>query len=324
MAKRFVIFGAGAVGGTIGGRLFEHGHDVVLIARGDHGETCRDRGLRLRTGDGEVTLDVPTVLHPGELTMTDDDVVVLGMKTQDTADALDALAAVAPATTPIVCAQNGVENERLALRRFPDVYGICVMLPATHLEPGVVDVSSTPVSGILDVGRFSIGTDAISDEVAAALSASSFASDSVPDIMRRKYAKLLMNLGNALDAACGPGSRTSPLMARARDEARACFAAAGIDVASDEEDQARRGDLLQVKAIDGKMRGGGSTWQSLARGTGRTEADYFNGEIVLLGRTHGVSTPVNAVLQRLAGRLAHSGAAPGSIPVADVEAEAGL
>ncbi len=324
MATRFVIFGAGAVGGTIGGRLFEHGHDVVLVARGAHGEACRDRGLRLRSAEGDVTLAIPTVLHPDALTLTDDDVVVLGMKTQDTADALEALATVAPASTPIVCAQNGVENERLALRRFPDVYGICVMLPATHLEPGVVDVSSTPVSGILDIGRYPAGTDATSEVIAAALSASSFASDSVADIMRRKYAKLLMNLGNALDAACGPGARTSPLMTKARGEARACFAAAGIDVASEKEDRARRGDLLQVKPIDGQHRGGGSTWQSLARGTGRAEADYLNGEIVFLGRTHGVATPVNAVLQRLAGRLARSGAAPGSIPVADVEAEAGL
>ena len=31
---RYVIYGAGAIGGTIGGRLFQHGHDVALIARG--------------------------------------------------------------------------------------------------------------------------------------------------------------------------------------------------------------------------------------------------------------------------------------------------
>ena len=51
---------------------------------------------------------------------------------------LRALQAGAPAQTPIVCLQNGVENERLALRLFESVYGAVVMLPAAHLDPGVV------------------------------------------------------------------------------------------------------------------------------------------------------------------------------------------
>lgn len=321
MTRRFVVYGAGAIGGTIGGRLFEHGHDVVLVARGAHGEVCRADGLVLRTADAEVTLAVPTVLHPAELTIDPAvDVVVLAMKTQDTADALDALVGVAPATTPIVCAQNGVENERLALRRFANVHGMCVMLPATHLEPGSVDVSSTPVSGILDVGRFPSGVDATTEAVAAALEGSTFSSRAVPDVMRRKYAKLLMNLGNALDAACGPGARRSPIYAAARAEALACFAASGIDVASDDDDRARRGNLLQVKPIGGRTRGGSSMWQSIARGTGRTEVDYLNGEVVLLGRLHGVPTPANEVCVEVAHGLARSGAAAGSVDVADLEA----
>lgn len=326
MSKRFVVYGAGAVGGTIGGRLFEHGHDVVLVARGAHGEALQSGGMLLRTADGEVRLSVPTVLEPSALGPLDpsSDVVVLGMKTQDTASALDALAAVAPADVPIVCAQNGVENERLALRRFSTVIGMCVMLPASHLAPGEVEVSSTPVSGILDVGRYPSGVDETVEAVAAALSASSFSSDAVRDVMRRKYAKLLMNLGNALDAACGAGARRSPLMAMARAEAVACFAAAGIDHASEAEDRARRGDLMTVKPIDGKPRGGGSTWQSLARGTGRTEVDHLNGEIVLLGRLHGVPTPVNALFQEVGNRLAREGAAPGSVDLATLEAAAGV
>ena len=321
MGRRFVVYGAGAIGGTIGGRLFEHGHDVVLIARGAHGEACRADGLTLRTADGEATLAVPTVLHPSELAIDPDaDVVVLAMKTQDTASALEALAAVAPATTPIVCAQNGVENERLALRRFADVHGMCVMLPATHLEPGVVEVSSTPIAGILDVGRYPTGTDETTEAVASTIDASGFSSHAVDDVMRRKYAKLLMNLGNALDAACGPAARRGPLYARARDEAIACFAAAGIDVASPEEDRARRGDLLHVQPIGGRSRGGSSMWQSLARGTGRTEAAYLNGEVVLLGRQLGIPTPVNALFLEVAEELARSGAAPGSVDVVDLEA----
>ena len=75
-----------------------------------------------------------------------------------------------------------------------------------------------------------------------------------------------------------------------------------------------------MRRIDGKRRGGGSTWQSLARGAGSTEADHLNGEIVLQGRLHGVPTPVNAGLQRLARELAAARTPPGSLTAAEVEA----
>ena len=48
---RFVVLGAGAIGGVVGGRLAEHGHDVVLIARGAHYEAIRDNGLRIESPD---------------------------------------------------------------------------------------------------------------------------------------------------------------------------------------------------------------------------------------------------------------------------------
>ena len=48
----------------------------------------------------------------------------------------------------VVCLQNGVENERSALRLFEHVYGAVVMLPAAHLEPGVVQAHGTEATGI--------------------------------------------------------------------------------------------------------------------------------------------------------------------------------
>ncbi|HEY2288497.1 MAG TPA: ketopantoate reductase C-terminal domain-containing protein, partial [Streptosporangiaceae bacterium] len=74
-----------------------------------------------------------------------------------------------------------------------------------------------------------------------------------------------------------------------------------------------RGDQVQIAPANGARRGGGSSWQSLTRGTGSIEADYLNGEIVLLGREHGVPTPVNELLQRLANQFARDRRAPGSI-----------
>jgi 2-dehydropantoate 2-reductase len=89
-------------------------------------------------------------------------------------------------------------------------------------------------------------------------------------------------------------------------------------VVSAEEDRARRGDLLQRPEPTGRLRGGGSSWQSLRRAQGSIESDYLNGEVVLLGRLHGVPTPANELLRVTAGRLAREGAAPASVRAADL------
>jgi 2-dehydropantoate 2-reductase len=110
-------------------------------------------------------------------------------------------------------------------------------------------------------------------------------------------------------------------MRRAREEAALVLQAAGIDFVDRDEDRERRGDLMQIGEIEGRSRGGGSSWQSLQRGTGNIEADYLNGEIVMLGRLHGMPTPVNEVLQRRANEAAASGAVPGTVDPAELTAE---
>jgi 2-dehydropantoate 2-reductase len=311
---RIVVFGAGAVGGVIAGRLFEHGTDVIAIARGAHFEAMRDHGMHLVDPDHKVTLAVPVVADPAAVDWRPDDVVLITTKTQDTTGALDALVAVAGPAVPIVCAQNGVANERMALRRFERVYAICVMLPAEHLEPGVIAASSAPVSGLLDIGRYPGGVDDTANAVAAALSGATFESVPRPDIMRWKYRKLLMNLATSVEALCAPGDDALELARIARREGSAVLRAAGIDVASIEEDRERRGDRLTPRLA----RGGGSTWQSLRRGTGSLETDYLNGEIALLARLHGANCPANALLQTTANDAARRGIAPGSMHAADL------
>jgi 2-dehydropantoate 2-reductase len=311
---RYVIYGAGAIGGVIGGRLFEHGHDVVLIARGAHHDAIAANGLRLESADGVATLPIPVALHPEEAGIQAGDVVFLTMKSQDTAGGLDALARLDQPDLIVVCAQNGVNNERAALRHFSRVYGCCVLCPANHLEPGTVQATSTPISGIFDLGCYPSGVDSVAEQIATDLGGATFVSLARPDIMRWKYRKLITNLGNAVEVCCGDAEGTDPLYQRAHAEADEVLTAAGLDRASRAEDRARRGDLLQWRPIDGRDRAGNSTWQSVTRGTGAVETDYINGEIVLLGRLFGVPTPVNRALQLAANRLAHTGSAPGSIP----------
>ena len=61
---RYIIIGAGAVGGTIGGQLFAAGHEVVLVARGPHYEALREGGLQLATPHDLLTLPFPWSIGP--------------------------------------------------------------------------------------------------------------------------------------------------------------------------------------------------------------------------------------------------------------------
>jgi 2-dehydropantoate 2-reductase len=310
---RFVVMGAGGIGGVLGARLHRAGHETVLVARGVHGDALAASGVRLGSPSGWETVAVPAVHDPVELQPHGgEDVVLLTTKSQQTVAALRALVAAGFADSPIVCVQNGVQNERAALRRFGAVYGCCVMFPTTFLEPGVVQEHSAPVPGLLDVGRYPAGSDLVASRVTAAFGDAGFDCRVLGDVMRWKYRKLVLNLGNAVEAVCGPAARGGTIDDLARQEGEACLAAAGIDAASTAEDEDRRGGLVVQLPVGGRPRPGGSSWQSIARGTGSIETDYLNGEIVMLGRLHGVPTPVNALLQRMAGDLARHGRAPGS------------
>lgn len=315
---RFVIHGAGAVGGVIGGRLFQAGHEVILVARGDHLRTLQRDGLTVRSPDGTVTLPIPAVGSPADARLGDGDVVVLAVKSQHTAGAVADLARVAPPGIAVVCAQNGVTNELVALRAFAEVLAMVVMLPATHLEPGAVDAWCSPVTGLLDVGCYPHGVSGTAEAVAAALRSATFVSQARPDIMRWKYRKLLLNLANAVEAVAAADEATGELVARLVAEGEAVLRTAGLDCASVEADVERRRDLPRMRPIDGRRRQGGSSWQSLARGHDTIETDHLNGEVVLLGRLHGVPTPANELLQRLARGLAADGRPPASLTAAEV------
>jgi len=318
---KFVIYGAGAIGGGIGGCLAQSGADVVLVARGAHLAAMVANGLQLHQPAGAFRVDVPAVGHISEAGLRPGDVVILTVKSQHTAGAIDELAGIGEPDLAVVCAQNGVDNERQALRFFARVYGMCVMMPATHLEPGEVEIKDGPVRGVLDLGRYPAGADDTAESIASALRPAGFAADVHPAIMTRKYRKLLANLGNAIDAAAGRDGRNSFLAGAARREAWTCFDATGIEVGSEDEDKERRTVLDMSPSRPGRA-SGSSSWQSLARGSASIEAGYLNGEIVLLGRQHGIATPVNELLAAVAADLVRRRAAPASMSVAELEAVA--
>lgn len=314
--RPLVVYGVGAIGGVIAAQLRLAGYDVTAVARGDHLSAIRARGLTLVTQAGTDTVELPAAAGAREIDWATGPVVVLAVKSHQTASALDDLSAHAPPETPVFVAQNGVANEAAALRRFANVYGITVMLPAAHLDPGVVIQQSHPVAGILDLGRYPTGHDALAAQVAASLRAARFHSQVRDDVMAWKHRKLIANLGNGVIAAYRPGPDADELIARARTEAEHVLTVAGIAFVTAEQDAQRRGDLLQGKVHDDYF---SSTWQSVARGHTQVETDWFNGEIALQARLHGQEAPVNELIQRVTAEHARVGR-----PVRSLDATAAL
>ena len=334
---RSILIGTGAVGGTIGGQLAAHGRPVVWVARGEHGAVLRDRGLTLHTPGGTVRASAPVWSGPAEASLEPGDVLVLATKTnaaeaaaREWADVPVAGGGTAGERLPILVCTNGLAAESLVLRYFARVYGVCVWCPATFLSPGEIIVRFGPQSASLHVGRVPAAlADAADARLLADLEAeweSANLEITLPEaVLPWKARKLVTNMANAVDALLGPSgdaARRRDLVRGLEAEAYRVLSAAGVPVTPDEDEAATRasGPSIQpVAQFDPATMGVSSTWQSLVKG-GDLETDFLNGEIVLLAHQAGVAAPRNAALCRLARAAVRTGARPGDLTVAELDA----
>ena len=325
---RYVVLGAGAIGGTLGGHLQRAGREVVLVARPAHVAAIRGGGLRLVTGDAAYRLQVPACASVAAAApFGADDAVLLTCKAQHTAAALGELhAAGAPPELPIVCCQNAIWNEVHAQRVFANVYGAVVFVPGVYLQPGEVINARVGHYGYVEVGRYPTGTDALCTTLVDDLAAAGFAAAANPMVMGAKGAKCLGNLANAVTAITGSHRGAGAYLERTREEARRVWRAAGIDFEEVEEFAARRERRYQGAdrwpQDHGPARAGGSSWQSLVRGAGSIESEFLNGEVVRLGRLLGIPAPYNEVLWRRAEEMTRAASQPGRYSIADLTREA--
>ncbi len=321
---RIIIFGVGAVGGVVAATLALAGKDVLGIARGKRLEAIREKGLTLRSHYGNDTIALPCVETPAEITPRPDDVILLATKSQDTVPALEALRTAGFTDQAIFCMQNGVANEAMALRLFPNVHAVNVMLPAEYMQADEAIVFGHPNLGVFDIGRYPQGRDAVDDALAAALTEARIKTFVQDEAMQNKYGKLLVNLGNIVEAALDRSVKAPEIIAALKQEAEAVYQMAGIRWQDMGAGDPRRGTLLTIEPIKGLDRIGGSTTQSLARGAGSIETDYLNGEIALIARLNGSDAPLNSRAAALAARLAREKSPSGSLSPAELATELGL
>ena len=211
---RYLIYGAGAVGGLIGGHLSAAGHDVTLVTRGAHREAMAKRGLILRERgkDRDETIRVNAVL-PGE-EKPPYDVVYVTLKAHQIAASAQHIARLRAKDGCLVFVQNGLPwwyFERIdspyaghRLRTLdPDgtlaatlpvetVVGAVIFKPLDHIAPGVIVHSHAPTDRLV-IGEVDNSATARLEAIAADLGPAGLKTEVSSDIRKVKWTKLLSN-----------------------------------------------------------------------------------------------------------------------------------
>lgn len=298
---RIAIIGAGAVGGTVGARLQQAGHDVSFVARGATLAALRDRGLVLDSVDGDV--------HLGPVQATDDpaaigpvDVVLVCVKSTQVEAVAPTLRPLLGADTAVIPLQNGVEAAEQLAQVLGDAHvmdGLARVL-AEQAAPGRILHSA--VTPILEFGpRATTPDDAPAlaqlDPFTDALTGAGLRAIRPASMAVAVWEKFLFiepfgTVGAATRVPLGAMRdvpETRALLTACMHEVRAVAAAYGVALA--EESIARTWKRYEMLPADSTA----SMQRDLMAGR-PSEFERQTGAVVRLGRVHGVPTPAHDVL----------------------------
>jgi 2-dehydropantoate 2-reductase len=308
------VMGAGSIGCWVGGRLAAAGNDVVFVGRPRVRDELAAHDL--------VTIDLAgaTARAPKEqvvvvteaTALSDRDVVLVAVKSAQTGDVGKELAQIVPRRAIVVSLQNGLRNVEVLRKSMPDhvVVGAIVGFNVVPKEPGTYR-QATAGTIILESLR-----DPRVSSLAATLRGADLDIELVDDIRAHQWAKLVMNLNNAVSALSDAPSRDLVFVPGYRRVVAAIVSEAVAVMRAAKVRPARlRGipvhlfpillrlptPLVKLVAraqlkIDPDARS--SMWEDLARGR-PTEVDDLNGEIVRLAESCGAKAPLNARIVEL-------------------------
>ena len=318
---RIAIFGAGAVGGYIGGHLARQGCDVTLIGQWpEHVERVRREGLRIRSIEGEAVVH-PPILHLHEVQSLHKrpiDAAFLCVKSYDTDWATAMIAPYLAAAGFVVSLQNGVNEERIAARvGWTRTLGVVLnTIGVNSMEPGVAVRTSLPGGAAHTVFRVGEPDGRVSPralEVAQLLRAVDSA-EVTTNLWGERWSKLVANsISHGLSTASGVESRAALLTSAELQPVMISMCAEGIRVgealgyalvdvysmAPAAWTAAHAGDAAAAAEINRRLQARAerltdneqpSAVQDRLRGR-RTELDYTNGLIVEKARGLGIAVP---------------------------------
>ena len=305
---KILIMGAGAVGLFYGARLQRTGEDVYYCARGENLRVLRERGLEMKSFQGDFNLQVKATGDPREFAPYE--LILFCVKSYDTiatARLLDGCLAQGGAVMTI---QNGVENEA----------ALCTVLPRESVMGGNARVGAEltapgkllhTASGIIEFGELDGSETPRAQRMAEAFKRAGVFGQFTRDLKSVRWKKLMGNNGtNTVSALarCTLGEmfaepESDALVLRLIKETAMVGRAEGAKI-SDEDVEALYNvarNFSNASAIKT------STLQDLERGK-RLEYDAISGAVVRAARRHGLSVPATETVHALLKLLdAHRG-----------------
>ncbi|PIT04055.1 2-dehydropantoate 2-reductase [Bradyrhizobium nitroreducens] len=301
--RPIVVAGAGAIGCFVGGMLAAGGRRVALLVRPRVKTEIERFGLRLtdfdgserRLGAGQLALsEDPAILHSAGI-------VLVTVKSADTAGVADQIAQHAPEDAVVVSLQNGIGNVAVLRERLGNRRVLAGMVPFNVIAMGEGRFHRSTS------GDIHIGEDA--ENTAGALSVAGLSVRASGDITGVQWGKLIINLNNALSAlsdmplAAQLANRDwRRLFADQMAEGLAALKAAGITPVSATPipmnwsptllrlpDAIFNAILGRTMKIDPEARS--SMWQDLKQGR-KTEIDYLQGAVIALAEQNRVDVPL--------------------------------
>lgn len=327
-----LVYGAGAVGCYLGGRLALAGHHVTLVTRPGTADLINSQGIKISQAGQIVT---PPVYAVGDLSHAFRSpqsyaLIVLGMKAYDLAPAVAQLATLCPQPAQLLSLQNGIGVEEVIAERFD---------PAVILAGVVTIPISRSAANRIEVEREGRGLGIAPllpgrtvNEWVEMFATAGINAGYRADYRAMKWSKAFLNImGNASSAIlnCSPvdiyrHAKLFDLEMRMLREMLAVMKRLGLDIINLPGASARPlayslafapRALLRLIFTQVIIHGRGdkmpSFFMDLSAGKGRSEVVFHNGAIAAAGRSFGISTPVNAVLNDVLlglslGRVARS------------------
>ncbi len=297
---KFLIHGAGGVGGFFGAKLLNAGEDVRFLARGKHLEAGRSNGLRVLTTQGNFS--IPSNRVTGTIAdigagVGSVDVVLFCVKSYDTETAAGQLAPVLTDRTVIIPLQNGVDNEEKIQRMITKgiVYGGVAYMSSRITGPG--EITETGGSQRIAFGPIDGKITERAKEILAVFQRAGMNVELKEDIIKELWRKFIfittMGAFTALSRLSQGEILAVPeaisLVFEAMKEVEAVAQAKGLGIEP----------LDREKVIAGLKRFGPTTRSSMyfdLVNEKPMEIEALNGIVVRLGKELGVPTPIHQTI----------------------------
>lgn len=317
---KIAVLGAGSIGCYLGGLLMAGKADVTLIGRERLAAQIAQHGLTLTHFDRPPLTFSPLDFRTGYDSLRAANIILLCTKSQDTAEAGALIAQYARPGVQVISFQNGIRNPQTLQDILPDASIVPGIVPfnVTSAGPGVFHCGTA--------GNLAVGPG-IDPAVLAAFQAAGHPVHVDPDIVAAQWAKMIVNLNNALNALSG-GTLRDGLAQRDYRRALALCVEEGVAVAlaNGIEPSSFNGrtpaQLLKtlrfpdwlyglvmqlVVKIDGKAR---SSMLDDLEGGRISEVEYIQGEIVARAAKAKVPAPYNAKILQITRDAFAAGRSP--------------